>query len=275
MVFSPKENIVEWCELNRAEVGKEVNEVWSKPLISFQRLPKVVGTWCKAFMSSPPLLYILKTMDPRQEPRPPRSYHSIWQGCEVLTSEGCSEVMCLSWLAESIRTICSVHHEKGTFLGMTLTAQITPSPIHAGIEHCFWPLLRASHLVPMTTMRWSCLGQSGGNRCVLDRSLLPQVDKSPSRGTGVGRCLMSSYSQCCLERYLKMRVFQLSETQVLCGWWFVATIHFPFLGLYASFSNQTAVQLTVLGILALPLISRLLYLLVTGVQHLQLHFCHP
>lgn len=69
MVFSPKENIVEWCELSRAEFGKEVNEVWSKPLISFQRLPKVVGTWYKAFMSSPPLLYILKTMDPRQEPR--------------------------------------------------------------------------------------------------------------------------------------------------------------------------------------------------------------
>lgn len=100
MVFSPKKNIVEWYELSRAEVGKEVNEVWSKPLISFQRLPKVVGTWCKAFMSSPPLLYILKTMDPRQQPRPPRSYHSIWQGCEVLTSEGCSEVMCLRWLAD-------------------------------------------------------------------------------------------------------------------------------------------------------------------------------
>lgn len=73
-----------------------------------------------------------------------------------------------------------------------------------------------------------------------------------------GGGLMSSYSQCCLERYLKMRVFQLSGTQVPRGWWFVATIHFPFLGLYASSSNQTAAQLTVLNSLGLPLISQTL-----------------
>lgn len=122
--------------VSRAGGGKEVNEVWSKPLISFQRLPNIMGTWCKAFLPSLPRLYILKTMDPRQEPQPPRSYQRVWQGCEVLTSEDCSEVMCWRRFADSIRTLCSVYHKKGTFLGVTSTVQITPSPIHAGREHC-------------------------------------------------------------------------------------------------------------------------------------------
>lgn len=172
--------------VSRAGGGKEVNEVWSKPLISFQRLPNIMGTWCKAFLPSLPRLYILKTMDPRQEPQPPRSYQRVWQVCEVLTSEDCSEVMRWRRFADSIRTLCSVHHKKGTFLGVTSTVQITPFSCLCGQRALLWPLLRASHWVPMTIMRWSCLGQSQGNRCVLDRSLLPQVDKSPSGGTGMG-----------------------------------------------------------------------------------------
>lgn len=171
--------------VSRAGGGKEVNEVWSKPLISFQRLPNIMGTWCKAFLPSLPRLHILKTMDPRQEPQPPRSYQRVWQGCEVLTSEDCSEVMCWRRFADSIRTLCSVHHKKGTFLGVTSTYK---SHLLLSMRAESTALTSAESISPgpHDNHEVELLGQSQGNRCVLDRSLLPQVDKSPSGGTGMG-----------------------------------------------------------------------------------------
>lgn len=81
---------------------------------------------------------------------------------------------------------CSVHHKKGTFLGVTSTAQITPSPIHVGREHCSDHCWEHLTLFPWQSWGGAVWDNPKGTDACWTGAFCLKVDKSPSGGTGMG-----------------------------------------------------------------------------------------